>query len=125
MIGVERNPHVFSAGLGLLQDRPGHGSGAKTHPDIEFPHGLDLGQRDHSIDHRVPEQRGALGNALRMAGSCSCAFMCPQAFDLLVDQGSELVEQVEWDGVGDDGGSVLSQLLDVAPQIELIDARPQ
>lgn len=46
-------------------------------------------------------------------------------FDLPVNHGSELVEQAEGDGVGDYGGSVLSQFLDVAPQTELLDARPQ
>ena len=116
MIGVERNPDVLS--LGSREDRPGDGSGAHTHPGAEFPHGQELGQRDHSIDHRVPEQHAARGNS-------ASALVRPLAFDLPVNHGSELVEQAEGDGVGDNGGSLLSQLHDVAPQTELLNARPR
>ena len=58
-------------------------------------------------------------------GNSATALVWPLALDLPVNHGSELVEQAEGDGVGDYGGALLSQLLDVAPQIELLDARPQ
>ena len=71
-----------------------------------------------SIDHRVPEQHAARGNS-------ATAPVWPLSFDLPLNHGPEFVEQAEGDGVGDYGGSLLSQLLDVAPQTELLNARPR